>query len=153
MTLQNELVIREASEEDIPLLMAFIREMAAYEKLLDEVSVDADVLTEQIFMKHRAEARILECDGKPVGYCVYFFNFSTFMGRGGLYVEDIYLQPEYRGRGYGRQVFDFLEQIAREEGCGRMEWTCLDWNSSAQKFYRRFGADSVDEWTIFRKTL
>lgn len=153
MTLQNKLVIREASEEDIPLLIAFIHEMAAYEKLLDEVSIDAGVLTEQIFVKHRAEARILECDGKLVGYCVYFFNFSTFMGRGGLYVEDIYLQPEYRGRGYGKVVFDFLEQIARKEGCGRMEWTCLDWNSSAQKFYRRFGADSVDEWTIFRKTL
>ncbi|MHB8962569.1 MAG: GNAT family N-acetyltransferase [Saccharofermentanales bacterium] len=153
MNLQNELVIRETSEEDIPLLVAFINEIAAYEKLQDEVSIDPDVLAEQIFGKHRAEARILECDGKPVGYCVYFFNFSTFMGRGGLYVEDIYLRPEYRGRGYGKAMFDYLEKIAREEGCGRMEWTCLDWNTSAQKFYRRFGAESVDEWTIFRKTL
>lgn len=153
MILCNDLTVREACAEDAALLAELIREMAAFEKLSGEVSADAATLTEQIFVKKRAEVRILECEGKTAGYCLYFFNFSSFLGRGGLYVEDIYLRPEYRRRGFGKSVFEWLETLARAEGCGRMEWVCLDWNSTAQEFYRRFGASAVDGWIIFRKTL
>ncbi len=146
-------VIREAVPEDAPLLAGMIREMAAYEKLSHEVSADERVLSDQLFVKRHAEARILELGGEPVGYCIFFYNFSSFLGRAGLYIEDIYLRPGFRRRGHGREVFDALERLARAEGCGRMEWACLDWNTDAQDFYRKFGAAPVEGWSIFRKTL
>ena len=147
-----EFTLRKAGPEDTSLVLSFIRPIAEYEKMADEVQADEKTLYQSLFVKKIAHALIAEEDGKPIGFALYFYNFSTFVGRPGLYLEDIYIQPEYRKKGYGTIIFQRLANIALEEGCGRMEWTCLDWNEPSRRFYRKMGATTMDEWTVHRFT-
>ncbi len=143
--------IRSAGRDDVPLLLRMIRELADYERLADEVVADEDALEESLFGAARcAEAAIGELDGEPVAFAAWFYNFSTFVGRRGMYLEDLYVRPAHRGRGYGLALFRWLASRAVELGCGRMEWAVLDWNEPAIAFYRGLGARPMDEWTIFR---
>lgn len=148
----ENLKIRETEEEDCKLILSLIHEIAKYEKMENEVIATEESLMESIFKNNRAEAVILELDEEPVGYAIYFYNFSTFIGRSGLYLEDIFIKKEYRGRGIGKEVFKFLVKKAREEGCKRMEWSCLNWNEPSIKFYKSLGAVPMDEWTVYRLT-
>ena len=146
----SKLTFRTAEEKDCGLILFFIRELAAYERMLDEVVATEELLREQLFRRHGAEV-IFACeDGKEVGFALFFHNFSTFVGRAGLYLEDLYVLPEYRGKGYGKALLKKLAAIAVERGCGRMEWVCLDWNQPSIDFYRSLGARPMDEWTIYR---
>lgn len=149
----SEITMREANELDVPLILRFIRELADYERLLHLVEATEDTLRESLFGAHAAAEVMLAYDGEtPAGFALFFHNFSTFIGRPGLYLEDIYVKPEFRGRGIGRMFFRELAKIAKHRHCGRMEWAVLDWNRPAISFYERLGAGSVDEWTIFRMT-
>jgi len=149
----GSLEIRRATENDIPLLFSFIKELAEYEKLSGEVTATEKNLRESLFgSRPAAEALFGYWDNKPVGFAVFLHNFSTFLGRPGLYLEDIYVKPEYRGKGIGRALLVYLASLARERGCGRMEWAVLDWNESAIKFYKGLNAVPMDEWTVFRLT-
>lgn len=150
--MDNNTIIRKAVREDAPLILEFINGIARYEKMEDEVEATAELLEKELFDKGRAEV-IFAMDGtKEVGFALFFHNFSTFVGRGGLYLEDLYVMPEYRGKGYGKALFMELVRIARERRCGRMEWVCLDWNKPSIDFYHSMGAVSLDEWKIFRLT-
>ena len=131
----EHLTIRFAEPSDVPQLLAFIHELAVYEELDDQ-----------------AEVLLAVVDGKPVGSALFFHNFSTFLGRAGIYLEDLYVQPAYRGRGYGKALLKKLAQITVERGCGRLEWACLDWNKPSIDFYRSLGAVSMDGWTTYRLT-
>ena len=143
---------RETSEEDLALILGFIKEIAEYEKLSDSVTATEESLRESVFKKKRAEVLIAEMNEVPIGYVVYFYNFSTFTGTSGLYLEDIFIRSEYRGMGLGKEAFKLLGKIAREEGCKRMEWVCLNWNEPSKNFYKSLGAVSMDEWSTFRLT-
>ena len=141
---------RNAERKDTALILQFIRELADYEKMLDEVVSDAVTLEEWIFDKQKAEV-IFALEGeKEIGFALYFHNFSTFLGRAGIYLEDLYVKPEYRGKGYGKAILKKLASIAVERGCGRLEWWCLDWNKSSIDFYLSLGAEPMSEWTIYR---
>ncbi len=148
----GEFVIRPAREEDIPALLGFIHEMAEYEKMSDQVTATEELLHKWIVEKEIAEVLIPTVDGKSVGYALFFHNFSTFVGKSGIYLEDVYIQPKYRGRGYGKAIFQKLAQIALERGCGRLEWVCLDWNQPSIDFYLSMEAEPQPEWTIYRLT-
>lgn len=148
----KNLKLREASKDDIGLILSFIKEIAEYEKLLNEVVATEESLMKSIFIESRACVIIAEFEGMPVGYALYFFNYSTFVGRAGLYLEDLYIKPEFRGTGFGKEIFKFLGKKAKENGCKRMEWTCLNWNKSSIKFYESLGAVQMDEWTVHRLT-
>ncbi len=141
---------RYAEERDVPLLLNFIRSLAEYEKMLDEVVATPELLTEWIFRKEKAEVIFALEDGKEVGFALFFHNFSTFLGRAGIYLEDLFVLPEYRGKGYGKGLLQTLGRIAAERGCGRLEWWCLDWNQPSIDFYRSLGAVPMDEWTTYR---
>lgn len=141
---------RTATPNDVPLILYFIKELAVYEKMLDEVVATEEILTEWIFNKHSTEVIFVLHEGNEVGFALYFHNFSTFVGRAGLYLEDLYVMPEYRGMGYGKGLLRRLAQIAVERGCGRMEWVCLDWNKPSIDFYLSLGAQPMDDWTIYR---
>lgn len=143
--------IRAAIDADVPLLLEFIRELADYEKLLHEVVATEDSVRESLFGQAAvAEALIAEMEGKPVAFAVYFHNFSTFMGRRGLYLEDLFVKPELRRRGVGETLLRHLARLAVERGCGRFEWVALDWNKTAIDFYRELGAEVMEEWRLFR---
>jgi GNAT superfamily N-acetyltransferase len=145
-----ELTFRQAGEADLSLILHFIRELAEYEKLLGEVVATEETLREWIFEKGKAEV-IFPLEGeREVGFALFFHNFSTFLGRAGVYLEDLFIIPEYRGRGYGKGTLKELARIAVERGCGRLEWTCLDWNTPSIKFYLSLGAVPMDEWTVYR---
>ena len=145
-----ELTFRFAEEKDCGLILHFIKELASYEKMLDEVVATEEILREWIFEKKKAEV-IFACEnGKEIGFALFFHNFSTFLGRAGIYLEDLYVAPEYRGKGYGKALLKKLAQIAVERGCGRLEWWCLDWNRPSIDFYRSLGAEAMDEWTVYR---
>ena len=146
----KQLTFRKAEETDCGLILRFIRALAAYEKMLDEVVATEDLLRDWLFRKRSAEVLFACEDGKEVGFALFFHNFSTFVGRAGLYLEDLYVLPEYRGNGYGKALLKQLASIAVERGCGRMEWVCLDWNRPSIDFYRSLGAQAMDEWTIYR---
>ena len=141
---------RFAKKQDTPLILFFIRQLAEYEQLLDQVVANEATLEEWIFEKKKAQVIFVLEEGKEVGFALFFHNFSTFLGRAGLYLEDLFVLPEYRGRGLGKALLRRLAQIARERGCGRMEWWCLDWNSPSIGFYRGLGAKPMDEWTVYR---
>ena len=143
---------RFANEEDTSLILCFIRRLAEYEKMGDEVVATEEMLREWIFEKKKAEVIFVLEEGKEVGFALFFHNFSTFLGRAGIYLEDLFVLPEYRGRGYGRGLMSILARIAVERGCGRLEWSCLDWNMSSIGFYRSIGAIPMDEWTVYRIT-
>ena len=148
-----KLTIRAAEVSDISEILAFIRDLAVYEKLEDQVVVTAENLREQLFEQQRASCLIALEEATPVGFALYFYNFSTFLGRPGLYLEDLFIKPEFRGRGYGKQLLLHLRQVAIEQGCGRMEWSVLDWNTPAIDFYKSLGAVPMKDWTVFRMTL
>ena len=148
----EEWIIRFAEPSDVPQLLTFIHELAVYEDLDHEVVATEDLLQEWLFEKQKAEVLLAVVDGKPVGSALFFHNFSTFLGRAGIYLEDLYVQPAYRGRGYGKALLKRLAQITVERGCGRLEWACLDWNQPSIDFYRSLGAVPMDGWTTYRLT-
>ncbi len=148
----EQLVFRYAKEEDTALILQFIKELAAYEKMLDEVVATEEILKEWIFEKKKAEVIFVMEDQKEVGFALFFHNFSTFLGRAGIYLEDLYVRPEYRGKGYGIGLIKKLAQIAVERGCGRLDWMCLDWNQPSIDFYLSLGAQPLNDWTLYRAT-
>ncbi len=141
---------RYAGREDTGLILEFIKGLASYEKLEDEVIATEELLEEWIFDKQKAEVIFALKDGREVGFALFFHNFSTFLGRAGIYLEDLYILPEYRGQGYGSTALKKLAQIAVERGCGRLEWWCLDWNKPSIDFYLSLGAEPMSEWTTYR---
>ena len=143
---------RFAVEQDTPLILNFIKELADYERMLDQVVADEVTLADQLFQKKNAEVLFALENGREVGFALFFHNFSTFLGRSGLYLEDLYVRPEHRGKGYGRAILQKLAAIAVERGCGRLEWWCLDWNSPSIDFYRSLGAEPMSDWTVYRLT-
>lgn len=148
--MENKLTFRYAVRKDIPLILQFIRDLAEYEKLLDEVVADEATLEEWIFDQKKAEVIFAIEKGKEVGFALFFHNFSTFLGRAGLYLEDLFVLPEYRGKGYGKQILQKLAAIAVQRKCGRLEWLCLDWNQSSIDFYLSLGAEPMSDWTVYR---
>lgn len=152
MSENKQLTFRFAKRNDVPLILKFIKELADYEKLLHEVVATEAVLEQWIFDKEKAEVIFAMVDEEEVGFALFFHNFSTFLGRAGIYLEDLYVKPEYRGNGYGKAILNQLAKIAVERGCGRLEWWCLDWNKPSIDFYRSLGAEAMDEWTVYRIT-
>lgn len=151
MSTNNTLKIRNATKEDVPLIVQFIKEIADYEKLSHEVIATESIVFESLFGKEKsAEVVIGEFENKPVGYAIFFHNFSTFLGRKGLYLEDLFVRPEYRGKGFGKKLLLHLVKIAKERNCGRMEWSVLNWNTPAIEFYQSLGAKPMDGWTVYR---
>lgn len=145
--------IRPATAADIPMILGLIRDLATYEREPDAVVATQAGLHEVLFgAKPSAEVLLAREGGEPVGFAVYFHNFSTWLGRPGLYLEDLFVRPEKRGKGYGRALLEQLARIAQERGCGRMEWAVLDWNEPAIQFYKKLGAEPMSEWTVFRLT-
>jgi GNAT superfamily N-acetyltransferase len=149
------LTIRPANPQDAPLILNFIKELAAYEKLLHEVVTTPEMLHESLFgaQARGAETLIAEENGVAVGFALFFHNFSTFLGKSGIYLEDLYVQPQHRGKGYGKALLDAVKSIAQQRNCGRLEWSVLDWNTPAIAFYQKYGATAMGEWTVFRKVL
>jgi GNAT superfamily N-acetyltransferase len=153
MKMANEFIIRPAHVGDVSIILELIRDLAAYERAPDEVTATEEQLTDVLFGEKPAAEVLLAFEGQsPVGFAVYFHNFSTWLGRPGLYLEDLFVKPEKRGRGYGRALLIELAKIARQRECGRMEWAVLDWNEPAINFYRALGAKPMHEWTVFRLT-
>ena len=145
--------IRTTTEADVPIILSLIRELAEYEREPDAVVATEAGLREVLFGPNRSAEVLLALEkGEPVGFAVYFYNFSTWLGRPGLYLEDLFVRPNMRGKGYGRALLERLAQIAQARGCGRMEWAVLDWNDPAIQFYRKLGAEPMNEWTVFRLT-
>ncbi|WP_353097227.1 GNAT family N-acetyltransferase [Tissierella praeacuta] len=142
--------IRFAEEKDVKLILNFIKELADYEKLLHEVVATEEILMDSLFIRKSAEVIIGEHDGEPVGFALFFHNFSTFLGRPGIYLEDLYVRPEMRGKGYGKILLSFLAKLAIKRNCGRFEWWCIDWNEPSIEFYKNIGAVPMDEWTVYR---
>ena len=144
-------MIREATEADVPLILQFIRDLAEYERLADRVVATEEMLRRTLFGSPRfAEVIIAEDDGQPAGFALFFHNFSTFLGRRGLYLEDLFVKPPFRGRGIGKRLLVELARIAIARGCGRFEWSVLDWNEPSIGFYKSLGARPMDDWTIYR---
>lgn len=148
--MEHTLTFRNAEREDTALVLFFIRELAAYEKMLSEVVADEESLEQWIFDRQKAEVIFALEDGKEVGFALFFHNFSTFLGRAGLYLENLYVLPEHRGKGYGKALLKKLASIAVERGCGRLEWWCLDWNRPSIDFYMSVGAQPMSDWTVYR---
>lgn len=141
---------RIAERKDTGLILQFIKALADYEKMSDEVVADEKILEEWLFDKKKAEVIFALEDGKEVGFALFFHNFSTFLGRAGIYLEDLFVFPEYRGRGHGKSLIKKLASIAKERGCGRLEWACLDWNKPSIDFYLSLGATPMSDWTVYR---
>jgi len=145
--------IEKAREEDLSLILSFIKELAEYERLAHEVVATEELLRESLFGERaRAEVVIAYDGGQAVGFALFFHNFSTFVGRPGIYLEDLYVRPQARGRGIGRALLAYLARLAKERRCGRLEWAVLDWNEPAIRFYKNLGAVPMEEWTVFRAT-
>jgi GNAT superfamily N-acetyltransferase len=148
--MENRVVFRYAERKDVPLILRFIKNLADYEKMLDEVVATEELLEEWIFDKKKAEVLFAVADQKEIGFALFFHNFSTFLGRAGIYLEDLFVLPDYRGKGYGKAILKKLAQIAVERGCGRLEWWCLDWNKPSIDFYLSLGAEPMKDWTVYR---
>ncbi len=146
----DDFKLRFAEINDVSLILEFIRELAVYEEMLHEVVATEEVLIESLFERKMAEVVIGEYKNKPVAFALYFHNFSTFLGRPGIYLEDLYVKPKMRGKGIGKIMISFLAKLALERNCGRLEWWCLDWNEPSIQFYKKLGAVPMDEWTVFR---
>ena len=145
--------LRVATERDVPLILSFIRELAEYERLSHEVVATEEVLRASLFGERpAAEVVIGDYGGEPAGFALFFHNFSTFLGRPGIHLEDLYVTPGLRGRGIGRAMLAYLARLAKERGCGRLEWSVLDWNEPAIKLYKSIGATPMDDWTTYRVT-
>lgn len=147
---ENLLQFRFAEPTDTALILRFIKELASYEKMSNEVIATEELLKEWIFDKQKAEVIFAVLDGKEIGFALFFHNFSTFLGRAGIYLEDLFVLPEYRGKGYGKSLLKQLAQIALERKCGRLEWWCLDWNQPSIDFYLSLGAEPMEDWTVYR---
>lgn len=150
--MEYELTFRYAKRTDSALILRFIKALAEYEKMLDEVIADESTIEEWIFDKQKAEVIFAIADGREVGFALFFHNFSTFLGRAGIYLEDLFVFPEYRGKGYGKALLKRLAAIAVERKCGRLEWWCLDWNQPSIDFYLSLGAEPMSDWTVYRIT-
>ena len=148
----DEIEIRHAEEKDLPLILTFIRELAEYEHLAGEVVATEEVLREWLFERRAAEVIFAETGGRKIGFALFFGNFSTFLGRGGIYLEDLFVKPEYRGHGCGRALLRYLARTALDRGCGRLDWACLDWNKPSIDFYLSLGAAPQSDWTTYRLT-
>lgn len=148
----KNITFRFATEEDCGLILSFIKALAEYEKMSDEVVATEELLKEWIFEKSKAEVMFICEDGTEVGFALFFHNFSTFLGRAGIYLEDLFVLPEKRGNGYGKMILKELAKITMNRGCGRLEWCCLDWNKPSIDFYLSLGAKPLDDWTIYRMT-
>ena len=146
-------MIREATEADVPLILQFIRDLAEYERMAEHVVATEEMLRRTLFGSPRfAEVLIAEEDGAPAGFALFFHSFSTFLGEPGIYLEDLFVREPMRGRGIGKALLARLARIARERGCGRVEWAVLDWNEPSIGFYKKLGAEPLDDWTVFRVT-
>lgn len=143
---------RFAEKKDTGIILEFIRDLAIYEKMLDEVVATEELLNEWLFEKNIAEVIFVLEDDVEVGFALFFYNFSTFLGKAGIYLEDLFVKPEYRGKGYGKALIEKLAEITVERDCGRLEWCCLDWNQTSIDFYMSLGAKPLDDWTTFRLT-
>ena len=152
VTFMENITFRFAEEKDVPVILGFIKELADYEKMLNEVIADETLLREWIFEKKKAEVIFALIDGKEAGFALFFHNFSTFLGRAGIYLEDLYVKPAHRGKGLGKGLLKQLAKIATERGCGRLEWSCLDWNKPSIDFYLSLGATPMNDWTVYRLT-
>ncbi|MHB8337077.1 MAG: GNAT family N-acetyltransferase [Ignavibacteriaceae bacterium] len=149
--LKEKLVIREATKKDVPLILSLIKELAVYEKLLHEVVTTEDQLTEMLFgQKKYAEVLIANYDNENAGFALFFHNFSTFLGKPGIYLEDLYVKPQLRGKGIGKSLLLSLVKLAKERNCGRVEWAVLNWNETSIKFYKSLGAKPMNQWTVYR---
>ena len=148
--MSNQFTFRNAERKDTALILQFIKDLAAYEKMSDEVVADTATLEKWIFDEKKAEVIFALEDEKEIGFALFFHNFSTFLGRAGIYLEDLYVMPEYRGKGYGKALLKKLASIAVERGCGRLEWWCLDWNKPSIDFYLSLGAEPMSDWTVYR---
>lgn len=142
--------LRKAERRDVNLILDFIKGIAEYEKLSDQVKATPELLEEWLFDKNIGQVVFAMEEGKEVGFVLFFYNFSTFVGKGGLYIEDLYVYPEFRGKGHGKALINYVIEKARKENLERVEWTCLDWNTPSIEFYKSLGAVSMDEWTNFR---
>lgn len=150
--MSEKFTFRYAKRDDISLILQFIKDLAAYEKMINEVVADEKTLEEWIFDKQKAEVIFVVVDDEEIGFALFFHNFSTFLGRAGIYLEDLFVKPEYRGKGYGKAILKKLAAIAVERGCGRLEWWCLDWNKPGIDFYHSLGAEPMDDWMVYRIT-
>ncbi|MBE5765552.1 MAG: GNAT family N-acetyltransferase [Clostridiales bacterium] len=148
----SNIICRPATEKDISLILHFIKGLADYENMSDDVVATEELLREWLFEKKTAEVLIASLDEKEVGFALFFHNFSTFLGRAGIYIEDVFVDPEYRGKGCGKALFREIARIAMQRGCGRMEWSCLDWNQPSIDFYLSMNARPMSEWTVYRLT-
>ena len=148
----SDISFRPAVPEDCPLILSFIKALADYEKMSDQVVATEELLWEWIFEKGKAEVIFPVVDGEEVGFALFFHNFSTFLGRAGIYLEDLFIKPEHRGKGYGKATLQQLGRIALERRCGRLEWACLDWNRPSIDFYLSLDAKPMEEWTVYRLT-
>ncbi len=142
-----------AKRKDISLILTFIKELAEYEKLLGEVFATEEILEKNLFGEHKVAEVVIGYEGQEaVGFALYFYNFSTFLGKSGIYLEDLYIKPQFRGKGYGKSFLKYLAKLAREKNCGRLEWWVLDWNKPSIDFYKKLGAEPMKDWTVFRLT-
>jgi GNAT superfamily N-acetyltransferase len=146
----NNISIRKANETDTPLILDFIKKLSIYEKLPDEVTASVEILHKSIFIDKCAKVIFIQENNKEVGFALYFYNFSTFTGKKGLYLEDLFVLEEYRNNGYGKKLLAYLADVAVKEDCSRFEWIVLDWNTPSIEFYKSFGAFPLDDWTVFR---
>ena len=149
----EDITFRRAAEPDLPLILRFIRELAEYEHMSGEVVATEELLRDWLFERRAAEVIFAVAEGREVGFALFFGNFSTFLGRGGIYLEDLFVKEQYRGRGYGRALLRELARIALSRGCGRLEWACLDWNRPSIDFYLSLDAKPMDEWTTYSSRL
>jgi GNAT superfamily N-acetyltransferase len=153
MTMPHNFEIKPATEDDAPLILSFIKKLAVYEKLAHEVTATEDILRETLFGERRyAEVVIGYYRGEPAGFALFFHNYSTFLGKPGIYLEDLFVDEEHRGKGFGKALLVYLARLTKERNCGRLEWSVLDWNEPSINFYKALGARPKDEWTVFRLT-
>lgn len=148
--MKEALSFRFAQREDVSLILKFIKALARYEQMENQVVATPELLEHWIFDQKKAEVIFAVAEGQEVGFALFFHNFSTFLGRAGIYLEDLYVMPEFRGRGYGKAILKKLAAIAVERGCGRLEWWCLDWNQPSIDFYLSRGAKPMNDWTVYR---
>ena len=150
--MNSEPIFRYAEEKDVALILSFIKDLAEYEKMLEEVVATEEMLRYWLFKEKKAEVLFVMENEKEVGFALFFYHFSTFLGQAGIYLEDLFVLPEYRGKGYGKAILKQLAKLTIERGCGRLEWSCLDWNKPSIDFYLSLGATPMEEWTTYRVT-